>query len=538
MERKYFNRAQTDAMVVNAKEEYIIASRGLGKSEGFDARFLIRNVYSMPRSCGAILSPTYSKLLKNTLPAMAHALERWGYKRNVHYYLGRKAPIAANFKKPYIEPFSWEHSIHWFNGSVTHLLSFDRAMSANSMSLDYLLGPEAKYLDYKKIKEEVNPANRGNRQYFGNCPWHHSVMYTTDMPTSNMGMWIFEKEKQMDPELINMIRALVKEKITYSNKPIQTAYVKRKIVEIQRDLDLFRKNAVFYKEYDIFDNIEVVGEEFVSQMKRDLPRLVFLTAICNVRLLRKANGFYAALSENHFYTMNNNSFLDNCDYDFKKVAEGTCLADADCDLSRMLGIAMDYNSSINNLVVGQQFDREMRTLSSFFVKTPEKIKEVVAKFCAYYIHHKTKEVAYYYDHTAVQTSAGTDVTFADIVCDTLAAHGWKVQPIYIGQAMSHNKKHMLIDLALKGDTNYLFPTFNAENNEYLKLAMEQAGIKVGRNGFEKDKGMEKEEDTPDNPDELKTHITDAWDTLWAGMNFNPFNSFDQLNITTFVGKQR
>lgn len=533
---KFFNRAQLDAMAVNAKEEYIIASRGLGKSEGFDARFLLRNVTSMPRSSGAILSPTYSKLLKNTLPAIAHALERWGFKRNLHYFLGRKAPITSNFGKPYIEPFSWEHSIHWWNGSVTHLLSFDRAMSANSMSLDYLLGPEAKYLDYKKIKEEVNPANRGNRQYFGDCPWHHSVMYTTDMPTSKGGMWIFEKEKQMDNELINTIRALVREKIAYTSRPITTAYVKRKIADIQKDLDLFRKNAVFYKEYDIFENIEVVGEEFVAQMKRDLPRLIFLTAICNVRLLRKANGFYASLSESHFYTMNNNAFLEACDYDFRKIAEGTCLADADCDLSQPLCIAMDYNSSINNLVVGQQFEREMRTLSSFFVKTPEKVREVVTKFCNYYIHHKTKEVVYYYDHTAVATSASSDESLCDIVSATLESHGWKVQPLYIGQAMSHNQKHMLIDLSLKGDTNYLFPTFNSDNNEYLKLAMEQAGIKVGRNGFEKDKGLEKEEDTPDNPDELKTHITDAWDTLWAGMNFHPFGGFGSMNTTTWLGK--
>lgn len=532
-ELKYFNKAQLDGMTVNAKEEYIIASRGVGKSEGFDARFIVRNIHVMPRSSGAILSPTYSKLLKNTLPAMAHAFERWGYKRNVHYFLGRKAPKSSNFALPYIQPFSWEHSIHWYTGAVTHLLSFDRAMSANSMSLDYLLGPEAKYLDYKKIKEEVNPANRGNLQYFGNCPWHHSVMYTTDMPTSKMGMWIFEKEKQMDPELINMIRALVKEKITYSNKPIQTAYVRRKIAEIQRDLDLFRKNAVFYKEYDIFDNIEVVGEEFVKQMKRDLPKLIFLTAICNVRLLKKANGFYASLGDNHFYSMGNNAFLESCDYDFKKIAEGTCLVDADCDLSKPLHIGMDYNSSINNLVVGQPFDREMRTLSSFFVKTPDKIKEVVAKFCNYYIHHRTKEVVFYYDHTAVATSASSDESFSEIVMNALESHGWTVQGVYIGQAMSHAKKHMLIDLSLKGDTNYLFPTFNLDNNEYLKLAMEQAGIKVGRNGFEKDKGLEKEEDTPDNPDEQKTHVTDAWDTLWVGMNFYMVASFMNGNTTHF-----
>ena len=49
--------------------------------------------------------------------------------------------------------------------------------------------------------------------------------------------------------------------------------------------------------------------------------------------------------------------------------------------------------------------------------------------------------------------------------------------------------------------------------------MEQTGIKQGKNGFEKDKTPEGTEDTPDNPDEYKTHVTDAFDTLWYGMNY-------------------
>ena len=56
-------------------------------------------------------------------------------------------------------------------------------------------------------------------------------------------------------------------------------------------------------------------------------------------------------------------------------------------------------------------------------------------------------------------------------------------------------------------------------NEFLKLAMEQTAVKVGKNGFEKDKSPEATEDSPDNPDEYKTHITDAWDTLFVGANF-------------------
>jgi len=82
-------------------------------------------------------------------------------------------------------------------------------------------------------------------------------------------------------------------------------------------------------------------------------------------------------------------------------------------------------------------------------------------------------------------------------------------------------KHQYIDLALKGDEAYLFPTFNRDNNEYLLLAMEQTGIKIGRNGFEKDKSAEKLADTIENPDEYKTHITDAWDSLFIGCQYYP-----------------
>ena len=38
--------------------------------------------------------------------------------------------------------------------------------------------------------------------------------------------------------------------------------------------------------------------------------------------------------------------------------------------------------------------------------------------------------------------------------------------------------------------------------------------------------QQKDPGTPENPDEVKTHMTDAWDTLFIGCNFYPevFNS--------------
>jgi len=531
---KWFNKPQNEAMAVNANSEYIVASRGLGKSEGFDARVMLRNVFAMPRSNGAILSPTYAKLLQNTLPAIAYALSQWGYHRDRHYYIGKRPPKSANFAKPLREPFSYDHVIIWFNGSIQHLVSFDRSMSTNSMSLDYIIGPEAKFLNHDKIKNEVNPAVRGNREHFGDCPWHGGAFYSTDMPTSKASSWILEKENEMDTELIELIKLLyieykgIKEKFVGKD----SLHAKRKISKLTKELAALRKQATFYAEYSAIDNIEILGEKWIAKQKRELPPLIFQTAILNRRLRKIPNGFYSSLEDSiHFYTPTASATLDLLGYNLNK--RQNCLWDTDVNPNEPLCIANDYNAAINNLVVGQVKERVLRTLKSFFVKTPHKLKDVVNDFCEYYSPHLCREVIYYYDSTSINEDAVGNLTFFETVMQILQQEGWRVTPMYINQPMHHDVKHEMINNALRGDTRYLFPKFNLHNCEYLKLAMEQTGIKIGRNGFEKDKSAEKYEDSPEDPDELKTHVTDAWDTLFIGVNLFPVSTSASSMVADF-----
>lgn len=186
------------------------------------------------------------------------------------------------------------------------------------------------------------------------------------------------------------------------------------------------------------------------------------------------------------------------------------------------------------MAIGQQVGKTIATRKSMFVKTPRKLPELVQDFCDYYRLLINRDIIYYFDSTAIHTSAASSESYHNIVVRILSANGFNVRDVYIGNPMRHDEKHTYIDLALKGDGRYLFPTFNLYNNEYLKLAMEQAGVKVGRNGFEKDKSMEKLEDSPDFPDEQKTHITDAWDTLFIGCNFYPVDMLDSLPPTEWT----
>lgn len=553
--KKFFNLMQRQCMAIGAHDEVILAARGTGKSEGIDARFILRNVWEMPGSLGALISPSYAKAWSNTLPAICKALSEWGYVQNIHYVVGHKAPASMGYRDP-VRPLTgegWANAFHFWNGTVMVILSFSQSMSANSMSIDWIIGPEAKFLNYDKIKTEVNPANRGNVQYFGHCPHHHSTCYSSDMPTSGVGRWLLDKVNEMNNDHINLIRTLYKELMEYKRKPL-TEHVQKKISRLQKDLDLARRYqppvrpeagkqreyTLFYGEYDIFDNLEVVGEDYIWQMKRDSPALVWRTAFLNERIFKIANGFYSALDENvHFYTPSDNGRLSALGSDWNRLEKSGCLGDGDLDFNAPIHIAFDANASICSAVAGQKDEGTLRVLKSFYVKTPSKLTDLVKRVADYYRPKLNKEIIVYYDHTFTWENATSTESYADTIERTFIAEGYQVNMVYVGQAPKHDWKHLMIDRSLKGDPDFLWIQFNLYNNEFLKIAMEQAGIRQGRNGFEKDKSVESTEDTADNPDEYKTHVTDAFDTLWYGMNFFFQDSASHSSSTgyVFLGKK-
>jgi hypothetical protein len=517
----YFHDRQLELMRIHANSEYIIAPRGWGKSEGIDAPRLLRNIWAMPKSNGVILSPTYGKLLRNTLPAVFRSLERYGYRRNRHYFVGRQAPKFLNFQKPVQEPFDWEYTIHWFNGSINSLISFDRPMSANSMSVDYVMGFESKFLDYEKITSEVIPANRGNEDLYTGCPWHHGYTFTTDMPTRKSGMWIFDKENEMDKELINVIIDTYGEIKRLEKRDIHP----QRLNKLRNDLNFFRSKAVLYYECDPFDNIDLLTERFFKDMKRNLSPFEYRTAILNQRIKKLEHGFYSSMSEKaHCYDGDDVNFLKALDYDLDKAAELDCRKDADMDHDKPLYIALDYNANINWLVCGQP-DYEaktMRTLKSFFVKGDNRLMQLLRNFDDYYKTRHNKDVIYYHTNTALQGAYALSAdTFADSVLSTLSQLGWSVMPVYMGQAPNHVLKHRYINDGFKG-LNYLLPLINRSNNDELITAMEQTGVRVGPEGFKKDKSGEKLPETPEDQLEYRTDGTDAWDDLYMGCVLHPY----------------
>ena len=531
----YFNKPQRLTQLIGANTTVIVAGRRTGKTDSIAAPFVLRNMQRMPGSTGGIVVPTFKHGLTNTIPGLLAAWKRWGYIEGIHYVVGRKPP--KSFRQPIIDPKDYEHVISFYNGSVAVIISQDRPGSSNSLTLSWLLVDEAKFIDYAKLKDETLPANGGIKSHFGKHSYNHSMMVLSDMPQTQKGSWFLHYRDKMDPELIATIEATVyeiwriKERIRTLNAKGATVppYLKGYLRRLDRDLNKMRSVAVYYREYSSIENLQLLGENYIKQMKRDLTPLTFQTSILCQRIGIAKDGFYSSMREGHKYDANDNQYLDTLgyDYDFSTL---DARADKDVDPDAPICIGMDYNANINWIVAGQPRDRRLNIIKSFYVKFERKIPALVQDFCRYYAEHRNKTVVYYFDATALGSNyAVNEQDFRWVVVHEFERQGWRCEAVYLGNPMRHDEKYLLINQGFAGKQR-LMPFFNRSNNEDLVLAIQSAGVSHGRNGFRKDKSGEKLAESEEDLLEHRTDGSDAFDTLYIGCEKFPFH--DAYTIAT------
>jgi len=517
------------AQLVAARTTVIVAGRRTGKTDSIAAPYTLKMMQRMPGSTGGIVVPTFKHGLTNTLPGLFAAWARWGYKRGVHFVVGRQPP--KSFRQPITRPDCWENIISFYNGSVAVILSQDRPGAANSLTLSWILVDEAKFIDPVKLNEETRPANGGIKTHFCRHSFNHAMMILSDMPQSKKGSWFLEYEKKMDPQIIEAIEGGVYEVWRIKQKILEMRkkgvevpeYLKGHLRRLDQNINRLRSVATYYREYSSVENVELLGEQYLRDMKRDLTPLTFQTSIMCKKIGIARDGFYSSMKEDNKYNDSDFEYLDTLDYTFDPEAID-CRADRDLNRYAPICIGMDYNANINWIVAGQPDERlgRLNVLKSFYVKYDRKIPALVADFCAYYAHHQEKTVVFYYDTTALGSNyAVNDVDFRYTIIQEFEAHGWRVIPVPLGNPMRHDEKYNLINRGFVG-RNRLTPYFNRQNNDDLILAIQSAGVERGRLGFRKNKAGEKLAETEDDPLELRTDGTDAFDTLYIGCERRPY----------------
>ena len=540
MNKVYFNKPQRLTQLIGANISVIVAGRRTGKTDSIAAPFVLRNMQRMPGSTGGIVVPTFKHGLTNTLPGLFAAWKRWGFIRGVHYVIGRKPP--KTFAKPIIEPAEYEHVISFYNGSCAVIISQDRPGSSNSLTLSWLLIDEAKFIDYNRLKEETLPANGGIKSHFGKHSCNHSILILSDMPQTQKGSWFLHYKDKMDVEVIRGIEGLIydiwklKERmkaLKKSGKDVPKAMVYQ-LRHKDKQLNQLRSVATYYKEYSSIENLQLLGENYIRQMKRDLTPLTFQTSILCQRIGIAKDGFYSSMREKHKYDASNFEYLDQVAQSFYadeqcSMVNGQCSMDsrADRDINPLapICIGMDYNANINWIVAGQPSGRRLNVLKSFYVKFERKLPALIDDFCSYYQFHQNKTVVFYYDTTALGSNyAVNEQDFHWVIIHEFERHGWIVNDVYLGNPMRHDEKYLLINQAFAGKQR-LMPFFNRQNNDDLILAIQAAGVTRGRNGFHKNKAGEKLAESEEDLLEHRTDGTDAFDTLFIGCEKFPQSDY-------------
>ena len=535
--RQFFNDGQYYMLAMMPRDLVAVCGRGFGKG-AVQAKRLQTAFQGMPGSMGGFVAPSVKRCLTNILPSMLIHLERWGFKRDIHYTVGKKPWKALHWKSPLFVPANWENTISFYNGSVCNIISQDRTGTSNSMSLDYLIIDEAKFIDYERLKDETFQANRGNQMYFGKHFMHHGMTITSDMPITKQGSWFLKYKDEMDPELVEVMEGLVYQiwvvRRRMVKSPERTAYYERQLQQLNAQLDSFRSKCLLYKEYTSVENLALLGEDFIRRMKRELPPLTFATSIMCRRIGISADGFYGGMRESvNLYTAPNTSVLNLQNLDAGKLKTEDCRMDGDLDKDLPLIIAFDANANINWLVVGQVGkDGKLRILKSFFVKYERKILELLDDFLDYYRYHRRHQVIFYYDATFVGNNyALHNNDFHSEIEKKLRRAQWVVRAVYIGQPMKHLLKNALINRMFRGKANHQV-LINRDNNPDLLISITSAGVYNGQ----KDKRGEKLVETEEDKLESRTDGSDAFDTLCIGAERFPVVQTSAGMANSYPGK--
>ncbi len=312
-----------------------------------------------------------------------------------------------------------------------------------------------------------------------------------------------------------------------------------------------RRVAFVVRRASTLENVDLLGEDYIRQMKRDLPAYTFAVSILNMKMQKSNDGFYSNLDIDHIHGyIPDDDILNKANFstvkasgivDGKKVTAETyqpdlkelserndCRMDTDCTNALPLFIALDYNANINTLVVGQVYKRDgvecVNVIKSFYVKNERKLRDLIKDFSDYYAPKRAvcRDVTYFYDATAKQGAsyASTDERFYMTVIDELERRGWNVTGVDMGVPEKHEVKHRIINDAL---AHLTFPAIriNQPNNPDLIIALQLCEVSFTYKGFRKDKSQEKKPEAEDNlPLQQRTDFTDAFDTLYLGCKFH------------------
>ncbi|MDO7851557.1 terminase large subunit domain-containing protein [Hymenobacter convexus] len=487
--RVYVNEKQRQFLAARQKRRSFVGGRGSGKTTVAGHETRVQMNY-LPRAKGFLAGLTYTQLLSNTLPAMegawqAHGLREYDLKSGFgHYVKGKRPP--AEWIKPYQPPSNYENVISFLNGYTIQLLSMDRAELARGGNYDFGHIDESALMKEEHVNKILRPMIRGNIYRFKD-EHHQTFCDYTSVPWLPSGQWVFKTEDlaQEDPE------------------------------------------NHFFLESTAYDNVHVLGEKYLRDLRNGMTPLEWDVEVMNKRLTKLPNSFYPSFSEEKHGVWKTYTYVHDDETGL------TLSIDSDRDPKRLLELSFDFNAAFTSLIVCQEHGNEFRALDALWVKQSSTtvLDALVDKFCDTYESHERKELLLYGDRNGNNKQVGSNLTLYQTIQQGLAARGWKSTLMVQGLDPDHRLKHIAINQLL-AENNPRLPVmrFNRNKCKFLIISIQQSPINPD---WTKNKNSEKSSIDQ----ERATHLSDCFDNIVYRKYGHLFGQAQRFEPVYFLGRE-
>lgn len=461
----YTNAKQDAVLSTDLKRRSFVGGRGSGKTVVigdycFDCMDLL------PKSSGAIWAPTMEIITGSTLPEVVSRWEAYDLEEGEDFVLFKQPP--SHFDRPFRNVKKYDNVISFANGTVIYLISLYAERAARGLSIQWGAGDEMGFIKKSRFTQNIRPAMRGYRQasvlhelesiqdvpfgevkmigsaiywryLYEECPLYRSFLNVTSMPYLDEGKWILQTKE--DPKY-------------------------------------------FYIESTPYDNIEVLGEQYIIDLKEEMDDLEFRVEVMNENIEQLPDGFYPNFRDNVHTTM-----VDHYDD------------------SLPLDISFDFGR-FNCLTLYQEIGKLAAGIDSMYIKR-DTILELVDKFIEKYKNHKKKDIFIYGDRNGNNSRADSKKTYYQEIVERLTKAGWHAVNMVKGLDPNHADKHLLLSAAMKEDSpNLPKIRFHQIRCKYVIISIKKAPIK---DGLKKDKSSERSLKIDQTQ---ATHFSDTFDNWY------------------------
>jgi hypothetical protein len=487
--RVYVNAKQREFLSARQLRRTYVGGRGSGKTSvaGHQTRM---EMNFLPRAKFFLAGLTYNQLMTNTVPAMenawqAHGLREYDPKSGYgHYVIGKRPP--TDWFKPYNPPRNYENVITTINGYTIQMLSMDRPETARGGSYDGGHMDESALLKQEHVNKILRPMIRGNIYRFSHH-LHQTLCDYTSVPWLPSGQWVFDTEE------------LAKEK----------------------------PEEYFFLESNAYDNIDVLGEKYLSNLRAGMSQLEWDVEVMNERITKLPNSFYPSLNEEKHGVWKTYSYQHD-------EETGLTLPTATDRLNKKpIESSWDFNAAFTSMILCQEVGNEFRCLDALWVKQSEQgvLEALITKFCDAYADHGHKHLIIYGDRNGNNKHILSNKTYYQIIQEKLTERGWSSQVMVEGLDPDHRLKHIAIN-ELLAETNPRLPVIRINRNKckYLIISMQRAPINPD---WTKNKNSEKSTSLPQ---EQATHLSDCFDNIVYRKYGKHFGKVNRPSKVYFIGR--